>query len=150
MGDDTGSLEVIPVDECYRLLEGHEFGRIGVVSPHGPLIMPVNYGMDGTTLVIRTHPGSTLAAAQHARVSFQVDDIDRRTRSGWSVLLLGVAEEVGADDRVEVIRRTHAVDVRPWAPGEHGTWLRLWPQTVTGRRLLATDLPWGVDQRAYL
>ena len=150
MDDSAASLDVIPVDECYLLLAGHEIGRIGVTARHRVLIIPVNYGMDGRTLVVRTHPGATLAAVEHANVSFQVDEIDRTTRSGWSVLVHGQAEEVGEAHREDVVRRTHAVDVRPWAPGEHGRWLRIIPHAVTGRRLLPGKLPWGVDERAYL
>jgi hypothetical protein len=40
--------------------------------------------------------------------------------------------------------------VAPWAPGEHGNWLRIIPQEVTGRRIVPGQLPWGVDERAYL
>ena len=117
---------------------------------HRILIIPVNYGMDGRTLVIRTHPGAVLAAAGHANVTFQVDDIDRITRSGWSVLVHGLAEEVGEDHREDLVQRTHSVGVQPWAPGEHDRWLRIIPQAVTGRRLLPGGPPWGVDERAYL
>ncbi len=150
MTSGTGSLDVIPVDECYDLLAGHEVGRIGVIAEHHPLIIPVNYGMDGRTVVIRTHPGTTLAAARHANVTFEVDDIDRTTRSGWSVLVRGLAEEVGAEHRAELVERTHAAGVHPWAPGEHGNWLRIIPHAISGRRIVPGQLPWGVDDRAYL
>jgi len=39
--------------------------------------------------------------------------------------------------------------VEPWAPGEHGSWLRLIAHEVTGRRIVPGELP-GVDPRAYL
>jgi nitroimidazol reductase NimA-like FMN-containing flavoprotein (pyridoxamine 5'-phosphate oxidase superfamily) len=146
----NGSLDVIAVPECYELLASHEVGRIGVNAEHYPLIIPVNYGMDGRTVVIRTHPGTTLSAAAHANVTFEVDEIDRTTRSGWSVLVRGLAEEVGAEHRADLVSRTHASGVQPWAPGEHGNWLRIIPQEVTGRRIVPGQLPWGVDERAYL
>ncbi len=72
----AGSLDVIPVDECYELLASQEVGRIGLLAGHQPLIIPVNYGMDGRTIVVRTHPGTTLSAAAHANVAFEVDDFD--------------------------------------------------------------------------
>ena len=146
----AGSLDVIPADECYDLLAGHELGRIGVIAQHHPLIIPVNYGMDGRTIVIRTHPGTTLSAAAHANVAFEVDDIDRSTRTGWSVLVRGLAEEVGDAHRDDLVRRTRASGVQPWAPGEHGNWLRIIPQGISGRRIVPGQLPWGVDDRAYL
>ena len=148
MSDAT--MESLPTDECYRLLATHEIGRIGVNAEHYPLIIPVNYGMDGRTIVIRTHPGTTLSAASHANVTFEVDEIDRQTRSGWSVLVRGQAEEVGPEHRAELVSRTHGTGVQPWAPGEHGNWLRIIPQEISGRRIVPGQLPWGVDDRAYL
>ena len=146
----AGSLDVIPVEECYDLLATHEVGRIGVNAEHYPLIIPVNYGMDGRTIVIRTHPGTTLTAASHANVTFEVDDVNRVTRTGWSVLVRGLAEEVGPEHREALVSRTEATEVRPWAPGEYGTWLRIIPHAISGRRIVPGQLPWGVDERAYL
>src|SRR3712207_8736239 len=51
-----------------------------------------NYGMDGETIVIRTSPGTKLSATQHANVTFEVDEIDQFARSGWSVLVRGLAD----------------------------------------------------------
>ena len=144
------TMQVIPTDECYRLLATHELGRLGVVAEHYPLIIPVNYGLDGTTIVIRTHPGTTLSAAAHANVTFEVDEIDRRSRTGWSVLVRGLAEEVGDEHRADLVARTHAGDVEPWAPGEHGNWLRLIPHEISGRRIVPGELPPPVDPRGYL
>src|SRR5438270_11211318 len=124
MTDAPGSgatMRELPSEECYRLLGTHEVGRLGVNAEHYPLIIPVNYGLDGSTVVVRTHPGSILRAATHANVTFEVDDIDRRTRSGWSVLVRGTAEEVGDEHRADLVQRTHASGARPWAPGEHGS-----------------------------
>jgi nitroimidazol reductase NimA-like FMN-containing flavoprotein (pyridoxamine 5'-phosphate oxidase superfamily) len=144
------TMREIPADECFRLLATQEVGRLGVNAEHYPLIIPVNYGLDGTTIVVRTHPGTTLSAASHANVTFEVDEIDRRTRSGWSVLVRGLAEEVGAEHRADLVARTHAAGVQPWAPGEHGNWLRLIVHHVTGRRIVPGELPPAVDPRAYL
>jgi uncharacterized protein len=144
------SLEEIPADECYRLLATQEIGRLAVNAEHHPLVFPVNFALDGTTIVIRTRAGTKLAAAEHANVSFEVDEIDRRTRSGWSVLVRGLAEEVGPEHRAVLVERTHATGVEPWAPGEHGNWLRIIPHEVSGRRIVPGQLPWGVDDRAYL
>jgi uncharacterized protein len=148
-GTDAAPTE-IPADECYRLLRTQQVGRLGVNAEHYPLIFPVNYGMDGETIVIRTSPGTKLSAAQHANVTFEVDEIDQFARSGWSVLVRGLAEEVTEAHGPELVQRTHDVGVRPWAPGEHGHWLRLIPHHVTGRRIVPGELPPAVDPRAYL
>jgi len=146
----AGSLDVIPADECYALLATQEVGRLGVVFGDHPLIVPVNYGLDGRTIVIRTHPGTMLNAAAQRTVAFEVDDIDRRERRGWSVLVVGPAAEIGREQRADLIERTHGAGVEPWAPGEHGVWLRVTPQVISGRRIVPGRLPWGVDDRAYL
>lgn len=149
----TGSgatMEELSPEECYRLLRTQEVGRLGVNAEHHPIIVPVNYGVDGNTLVIRTHPGTMLAAAEHANVSFEVDEIDQKTRSGWSVLARGQAEQVGEGHDAELVARTHAAGAQPWAPGEHGVWLRVIVHHVTGRRIVPGELPPPVDPRAYL
>lgn len=142
-------MHVIPTDECYRLLGTHEFGRIGVVADHYPLILPVNYRLDGTTVVIRTHPGTILQAAEHANVTFEVDEIDRASRSGWSVLVRATAEEVTEQHRAEIIDRTFESGVEPWAAGDKDHWMRLVVHGVTGRRIVPGELP-PLDPRAYL
>lgn len=144
------ALQVIPVEECYRLLATQEIGRIGVNAEHYPLILPVNYALDGTTIVFRTGSGVILQAAEHANVTFEVDLVDRSTRSGWSVLVRGQAEAVGAAHRDELVASTRATGVEPWAPGDRGNWLRLIAHDVSGRRIVPGELPPAVDPRAYL
>jgi nitroimidazol reductase NimA-like FMN-containing flavoprotein (pyridoxamine 5'-phosphate oxidase superfamily) len=148
-GGTDPAMHEIPTEECYRLLGTHEFGRIGVVADNYPLILPVNYRLDGTTVIIRTHPGTILRAAEHANVTFEVDEIDRASRSGWSVLIRATAEEVGEQHRAELVERTKESGLEPWAPGDKGHWLRLITHEVTGRRIVPGELP-PLDPRAYL
>jgi nitroimidazol reductase NimA-like FMN-containing flavoprotein (pyridoxamine 5'-phosphate oxidase superfamily) len=149
---DLSSPDLVELDheECYRLLSTHEIGRLGVNAEHYPLIFPVNYAVEQGVIVIRTHPGTKLAAAGHANVTFEVDDIDRRSRSGWSVLVRGLAEEVTSDHRAELVERTEATGVRPWAPGDHGRWMRIIPQAISGRRIVPGTLPPPFGPGAYL
>ena len=142
-------MDVIPAAECYELLRTQEIGRLGVQAEHYPLILPVNYALDGTTLVIRTSAGLILHAAEHANVTFEVDEIDRRARSGWSVLVRGQAEEVGPEHREDIVARTKAAGVQPWAPGDKGHWMRIIPHGISGRRIVPGELP-GMDPRGYL
>ena len=143
-------LQELGADECYRLLATHEIGRLAVDAGHYPLVFPVNYALDRDVIVVRTHPGTMLTAAGHANVTFEVDDIDRRTRTGWSVLVRGLAEEVTGEHRAELVERTRASGATPWAPGEHGRWLRIIPQGVSGRRIVPGELPPPFEPGAYL
>lgn len=148
--DNTRQLQELDLDECYRLLSTEQIGRLGVNAEHYPLIFPVNYALDGGAIVVRTAPGTTLSAADHANVTFEVDQIDRHTRTGWSVLVRGLAEELTPAHGAEIIDRTIAAGVEPWAPGEHGHWLRLIPHAVSGRRIEPGQLPPYFEPGAYI
>jgi nitroimidazol reductase NimA-like FMN-containing flavoprotein (pyridoxamine 5'-phosphate oxidase superfamily) len=85
-------LQHLSQDECFALLATQEIGRIGINAEHYPLIFPVNYALDHGVIVIRSGAGTKLTHASHANVTFEVDEIDQRHRSGWSVLVSGLAE----------------------------------------------------------
>ena len=144
------SLQVLTTQECYLLLATQQVGRLGVNAEHYPLIFPVNYALDHGVVVIRTHPGTKLTATSHANVTFEVDQIDQLTRTGWSVLVRGLAEEVTEEHRAELVESTRASGVQPWAPGDHGHWLRLIPHAVTGRRIVPGELPPAFESAGYL
>jgi uncharacterized protein len=148
-GGTDAVMQELDADECYRLLATQRIGRLGVNAEHYPLIYPVNFGLDRDVIVIRTAAGTKLAAADHANVTFQVDEIDQRTRSGWTVLVRGLAEEVAGEHRAELVERTRAAGVEPWAPGEHGRWLRLIPQHISGRRIVPGQLPPAFEDGSY-
>ena len=86
-------IEVIDSDECRRLLAEDVIGRVAVVIGATPMILPVNYAVDGEDIVMRTMPGSRLDIGQ-GHAAFEVDSFDRATQSGWSVLVTGHLEEV--------------------------------------------------------
>jgi uncharacterized protein len=144
------ALVVLPADECRTLLATRQLGRIGLAGGPFPLILPVNYVLDGDAVVIRTDSPKITAAADHTRVAFEVDDIDERTRSGWSVLVQALAEEVTGVRRDELVERLQAAPGTPWAPGEHGHWIRLIPKAVTGRRIVPGQLPPPFEPGGYL
>jgi nitroimidazol reductase NimA-like FMN-containing flavoprotein (pyridoxamine 5'-phosphate oxidase superfamily) len=145
MTTDAPGLQTLTSEECYALLGASEVGRLGVYAGHYPLVVPVNYGVDHGVIVVRTSEGTKLAAADHANVTFEVDELDPRTRTGWSVLVRGLAEEVTDHHRAELVERTRSSAVQPWAPGELGHWLRIIPQDISGRRILPGQLP-GVHE----
>lgn len=150
-GEHPAELQVLSDDDCYRLLATQQIGRLGIVAEHYPLIFPVNYALDHAgVIVIRTNAGTKLAAASYANVTFEVDEIDQWTRSGWSVLVRGLAEEVTSEYGTELIERTKASGVEPWAPGDRGHWMRIIPQEISGRRIVPGELPPAFEPGAYL
>jgi nitroimidazol reductase NimA-like FMN-containing flavoprotein (pyridoxamine 5'-phosphate oxidase superfamily) len=74
-------VEVIDSDECRRLLADDQVGRVAVVIGATPMILPVNYALDGDDIVMRTMPGSRLDVGQ-GHAAFEVDCFDRTTKSG--------------------------------------------------------------------
>jgi hypothetical protein len=67
-------------------------------------------------------------------VAFEIDGIDERIRRGWSVLVQGRGYDVtdALDEISEMVRR---LPVDPWAPGDKACWIRIDPDTISGRRL---------------
>lgn len=134
---DPANLATLTRDECLRLLASHEVGRLAVVEgpQHQPLVFPVNYVLDGEAVVIRTATGTKLYAAGRAPVAFEVDDIDRQHRTGWSVLLTGLASEITDLDRPDLVQRLRETALDPWPEGEKPNLLRLAATEITGRRI---------------
>ncbi|MFF7144486.1 MULTISPECIES: helix-turn-helix domain-containing protein [Streptomyces] len=119
--------------ECQDLLSTHGVGRLAVHTAKGPEIFPVNYGVVGGSVVFRTAPGSVPAQAAGSRVAFEVDRIDAAFSQGWSVLVRGHASAVTDDESVR--RLDEQAYSTPWAGGHRDLWIRVDPESVTGRRI---------------
>ena len=119
--------------ECLDLLAAHQVGRVAYCDDLGPVVLPVNYVLDQDTVLIQVSPHSTLARhLRDAPASFEVDEFDDYTQSGWSVLVRGNATYVeSADLPGEDEARPHA-----WAEGQRTLHVRITPQDISGRRLL--------------
>ncbi len=131
---DRNGLEVLGPDECLRLLGSEPVGRLAFVAKGGPTILPVTYVVSHGGVAFRTAAGSKLDVALMGRpVAFEVDGIDRDRRTGWSVVLRGVAEFVEDPDRIAELDER---DLHPWsAHAEHGAWVHVRADEISGRRL---------------
>jgi len=127
-------LEILGREESMRLLATDSIGRLAVVVANTPLVVPVNYALDGDAVVFRTDPGTKFDKGPRARASFEVDSFDRTERTGWSVVATGRLEEVTHFDAA-TFERVRRLDVDPWAGGDKAHWMRLVPDRVTGRRI---------------
>lgn len=124
----------LTVEECLELLAGGVVGRVALSTPIGPRIVPVNYAIDGDSIVFRTTPYSLLGSyGWNVEIAFEIDNIDYDRHQGWSVVAVGRAEIV--DDPEDVRRIRENWDPRPWAAGPRNLYLRLVWRDVTGRRL---------------
>ena len=135
--------------ECLRLLAATGIGRIAVSVTEWdhPVIRPVNYVFDESSqsVLIRSAIGSKLhALLRSAMAAFEIDGIDTARHVGWSVIIVGVAEEI---TNAAEVRRIERLGLEPWPPGRKGHWIRIRTNTVSGRRVaLATDST--LDSRA--
>lgn len=132
---DSFGVEILSPDDCRSLLDGATIGRIAYVDAGESVILPINIGTWGGSIVFRTAPGSKLDAAVMSRpASIEIDGYDEATRTGWSVLVKGSVDSV--TDEAEVARLDEA-GPRPWSrPDLRHNWVRLLPNEITGRRIL--------------
>ena len=132
-GSRRPGLDVLPVPECWRLLDDHGVGRIAFVAEpdEPPHTHPMNYAVRDGCVVLRVRLGGLLDSAlgrfpQGCPASFEVDHIDDAQHEGWSVLLRGlVTPEEG----------NGPADIEPWAGGVEVRSVRMMPSVVTGRRI---------------
>lgn len=121
-------------EECESLLRAGVAGRIAVSTPDGPHIIPVNYSVVDSAIVVRTSPYSVLGThGRNTVLAFEIDHFDHEQQHGWSVAARGRSEVVTDTDELEHIRATWAP--RPWASGARNLYLRIRWNEVTGRRL---------------
>ena len=122
-------LEILDEHECRRLLASQCIGRVGVTIGALPAIFPVNYVTVDGDIVFRTGEGTKLRAAlEHAVVAFEVDHADTVYHDGWSVQVIGMAEEIDAT-------WAKNLPVTPWAPGRRQHVIRIRPELLSGRRI---------------
>lgn len=133
---DVKSLESLDRDEAVELLGGEQIGRLVYTRRALPAATPVNYVVRDGAVCFWTASAGTLAKAVHrAVVGFEVDHVDPAARTGWSVLVLGIAEVTTDPEELEIAR---VFGPEPWAPGRMEYLIRIPLAEVTGRRIT----PW--------
>jgi hypothetical protein len=114
------------------LLQRAEVGRLAVAVSGEPDIFPVNFVVDGRSLVFRTAEGTKLAALSvSARVAFEIDGYEPDVGQAWSVVAKGRAERL---DHFPDIYAVEELPLFPWHPGYKGWFVRIRGLTLTGRR----------------
>ena len=127
-------LEILSPDQCRDLLRRTTVGRVAVTVAALPAIFPVNYAVSDDQIVFLTGEGTKLRAAlERAVVAFQIDHIDESTGSGWSVMAIGLAEEITDP---EEIRAAEHLGLHPFAAGDRSHFVRIRPEFLSGRRIV--------------
>ncbi len=135
LGTDRAGLEILHLGDCFQLLESVPVGRIGFLAGGEVVMLPVNFLVDGQDVVFRAAAGSKLSAVEVGRyVGFEADSYDAPTKTGWSVVVNGLAEIVDAEEEAA---RLDALGLSSWALGGAAdwVWVRIRPTSITGRRI---------------
>ena len=99
--DQRGSA-VLGEDACRRYLAREAaasgVGRVAVNGERSPYVIPVNFTVVDGGIVIRLGPGWAAFHLDGSAVTFEADQAEVTQRSGWSVVVEGVAHVVTYDD----------------------------------------------------
>lgn len=133
MSLDRNGLEVLSREECLDLLATTSLGRVAASIAALPVVLPVNYGVYRGDIVFRTGAGTKLTAAvTNAVVAFEADHAEPRDRTGWSVLVTGMAREVTDPDELADLAGSLP---DAWVPSIPTHVIRVRGDLVSGRRI---------------
>jgi uncharacterized protein len=127
--------------DSLRLLADHVVGRVVYTDGALPAVTPVNYAYDRSSdaghVLIRTAHGSRIATKLPGNiVAFEVDEVDRTARQGWSVVVTGPCRLVTDESR---LAHVNTLKLEPWAPGERDVVLEIAATIVSGYRIARND-----------
>lgn len=97
-----------------------------------PVIAPVNYVVDGNSIVFRTRRDGMLASACNETViAFEIDELAADGSAGWSVNVVGVASLLGPSDHLRAL----SLGLVSAAGDDRDQFVRLRIGLVSGRRI---------------
>lgn len=134
-------VESLDSSTCWSLLRTTTLARIGLVNGEDVEVLPVNVVVDGGTLVFRTASGTKLELLHRThRATIEADGVDIATGAGagtaWSVVVKGVPHIVR---NVHEVLETFDLPLAPAEPSPKGVFVRLEPDSITGRRFAIAD-----------
>lgn len=144
MADTADPVVRLTDEQCWERLRTQELGRL--VTRVGDVIdiFPVNYVVDGESVLFRSAQGSKLfELTVRDEVLFEVDD---HTDDGaWSVIVRGRAHALDTSAEVE---RADGLGLKPWIPTLKYTYVRVSADSLSGRAFERAPEPdrYGVQQ----
>jgi hypothetical protein len=138
-------VENLESQQCWELLRQVSVGRLAVWIDDHPDIFPLNYAVDHGTLVFRTGEGTKLGGALgETPVALEADGVDAASGMAWSVVVKGQAAPLAG---TEEILDSASLYLFPWQAGRKDHFVRITPDTITGRRFKVTPpLTWWTQQ----
>lgn len=118
--------------ENWDLLGSVSLGRLVTTVNGWTEIFPVNFVVQKKSLLFRTAEGTKLlTAALNEYVIFEADD--HNAVEGWSVIVRGKARLLSTSAEVAEANRA---GLYPWVATQKERFVRIIPQTMTGRRFV--------------
>ena len=128
------SVEVLSEEECLLLLEREPIGRLALTAGALPVVLPVNFTLQGRTIVFASAPGLKLDAAHAGTVvCLEVDGFDVLSHGGWSVNATGRLAEI--TDPVQ-LAEARELPLSPWALSDPQHYVQLGIELLSGRRIV--------------
>jgi len=140
MTETVAPVSILSEIECWDLLHSNAFARLALSVGNQPEIFPINYVVQGSTLLFRTSQGTKLAALTiNESVALEIDGHDNR--GGWSVVVKGDAH---AADWGDDYNEADVAGLRPWVATRKPVFVRVTPSQITGRTFLFGPDPEGL------
>lgn len=137
MADTPDPVVALSDEQCWERVRTQELGRL--VTRVGEVldIFPVNYVVDGESVLFRTAQGSKLfELTVNDEVLFEVDD--HTDSDAWSVIVRGGAHRL---DTLAEQERAESLGLAPWIPTLKYNFVRVDPTSVSGRAFRRTQEP---------
>ncbi len=124
--------------KCWDFLGSVAVGRLATATDNQPTIYPLNYVVDGESVVFRSAEGSKLSQlTENDIVAFEADGWDEQT--GWSVIIKGHGEIIS--DPAE-LARAERLPLLPWVPTMKSNFVRITADEISGRRFSFGEDPY--------
>ena len=121
---------ILSEEESWKRLGSVFLGRLVTSFAGEPEIFPVNFVVQGHTVLFRTAEGTKLfSAVAHRTVVFEADD--HTAAQGWSVILRGRAKVLQTQAEIAEAERAQLL---PWTATLKVHYVRVTPSEITGRQ----------------
>ncbi len=134
---DSSPVKELDPAQCWEHLRANTLGRLAISVGDEIDIFPINYVVDGESLVFRTAPGTKLlelTIAQH--VALEIDGFT--SDEAWSVVVKGAAARLELQAEIDA---ADALPLVPWVPTLKYTYVRIRATSVSGRQFVRGPEP---------
>lgn len=128
---------VLDEEQCWKLLENTQHGRLVLNAAGETDIFPINYRAHDGVLLLRTAPGTKLAELTiNKNVVFETDGIT--SDEAWSVVVKGVARVL---EQSSEIAAAEALNLKTWIPTMKDFYVEISPSGISGRHFNLGEQP---------